>query len=85
MNQQKNAFIIAFYYLLRSSEMDPQTMFSSAIRNVISYGGSITTNAAVTGGMLGALLGYSNIEKISAKILTFDQDVEGIQRAEFLN
>lgn len=85
-DQQKNAFIIAFYYLLRASEMELKTMYNTAIRTTISYGGSTNANAAIVGGLIGALVGYNHIEKISVKVLTFDCDKEGVMnRAEFAN
>ena len=78
--------MIAFYWLLRSLDLDHKTLFQSAISTTISYGGSTNANAAIVGGMIGALVGYQQIESISGRVLTFDQDSgEGIKRAEFTN
>ena len=65
--------------------MDEKSLFFTVIQTTISYGGSTNANAAVVGGLIGALVGYQNFEHLSGKVLTFDQDKEGAKRDEFLN
>lgn len=43
------------------------------MRQIIKEGGDTDTNAAIAGGMIGALVGYKNIpEDLKQKVLNFD-------------
>ncbi len=63
----KHAFTLAFHFL-RSA-----TPFEDAIRETLRCGGDTDTNAAIVGGMLGALHGAEGIPKYMADpVLQFD-------------
>jgi len=52
--------------------------FKNTIREVISLGGDTDTNAAIVGGMIGALVGFSKIDEgMIKKLLMCDSSKEG--------
>lgn len=60
----KHGFVLSFHYLLRYEEGDAefrQNIYSYAMREIIQNGGDTDTNAAIVGGMLGALVGIKQI------------------------
>ena len=90
MGWHRHAIIFSFYYLLRYAEYTDKTNFySDCIRQIIKEGGDTDTNAAIVGGMLGALIGFKNIpEYMTQKVLNFDcEKIEGRgkPRPEFLS
>jgi ADP-ribosyl-[dinitrogen reductase] hydrolase len=56
----KHAFVLSFYWLLILDEED-QKCYHKAVRRTIQCGGDTDTNAAIVGGMVGALVGISAI------------------------
>ena len=62
-----------------------QSSFEDAISNVLSKGGDTDTNAAIVGGLIGALHGAHAIpEEMTAPVLGRDINSPGIARPEFL-
>lgn len=62
-----------------------QSSFTEAISNVLSMGGDTDTNAAIVGGLVGALHGAGSIpDSMKAPLLARDSDSPGIPRPEFL-
>mmetsp|Transcript_20910 Transcript_20910/g.32402 ORF Transcript_20910/g.32402 Transcript_20910/m.32402 type:complete len:90 (+) Transcript_20910:103-372(+) len=69
----KWGFWFSIYFLRRSVNIDPKAIYKHAIRLVIQQGGDTDTNAAIVGGVIGALVGFSNIpEDMTSKVLDFD-------------
>lgn len=63
----KHAFRAAFYHLRRRST------YHEALRDVLARGGDTDTNAAIVGGLLGALHGFQLIpDGIKGRMLLFD-------------
>lgn len=84
----KHAFILTYYFLLKYDPKDEATFFCDSIRQVIQLGGDTDTNAAIVGGMLGALLGLHNIPVYMIdKVMSYDCTQPGQQnpRPEFLS
>ncbi len=52
----KHGFVLAFMYL-----KEENISFNHAIRETIALGGETDTNAAIVGGMIGALVGKQGI------------------------
>ena len=64
----KHAFVLAFMYL-----KDNNISYQHAIRETIALAGDTDTNAAIVGGMIGALLGRKGIKNdYIEKVLTCD-------------
>ena len=71
----KHAFILSFYYLRKKTE------FTTAIKETLMRGGDTDTNAAIVGGMMGALHGYDAIpEALKMAVLEFDCCANGIRK-----
>ena len=97
MGWLQRAFVLSFYFLLRSVDYSQKNklndLYKDAIRLTIQEGGDTDTNAAIVGGMLGALVGIKNLPKeMVMKVLDFDctqvdeiEDDYGIPRPDFLN
>ena len=73
----QRAFVLSFFYLRRHrayTQKDQEAQFyKDAMRSIIREGGDTDTNAAIAGGMIGALVGLSKIdETMRNKVLTFD-------------
>lgn len=52
---------------------DDKGFYKECIRRTIQRGGDTDTNAAIVGGMIGALVGTHNLdESMVSKVLTFD-------------
>ena len=61
-------------------------MYKTCIKETIQQGGDTDTNAAIVGGMIGALVGYDKIpEDMKNKVLSFDPTTEGRRRPKFLS
>lgn len=55
----KHAFVLSFYYLLRTSQcQDLSSYLSDCTREIVSMGGDTDTNACIAGGLIGAYVGY---------------------------
>ncbi len=62
-----------------------QSSFEEAISNVLSMGGDTDTNAAIVGGIIGALHGASGIPQyMKEPVLARDSNSPGIPRPDFL-
>ena len=68
MGHIKNAIILSYYYLLRYKEYiskpdkyGNRNFYFDCLRQVIKECGDSDTNAAIVGGMIGALVGIKNI------------------------
>ena len=62
-----------------------QSSFTDAISSVLLMGGDTDTNAAIVGGMIGALQGASSIpDSMKMPVLARGIDAEGIPRPAFL-
>lgn len=46
---------------VHNKSLDSEPFFEKSIRNIIKKGGDTDTNAAIGGGMLGAVLGFKNL------------------------
>ena len=73
----QRAFVLSFFYLSRHrayNQKDQEAQFfKDAMRSIIREGGDTDTNAAIVGGMIGALVGLSKIdETMRNKVLSFD-------------
>ena len=53
----RHAFVLSYYWLLVLDEVDPDCYYK-ALRTTIQCGGDTDTNAAIVGGMIGALVGF---------------------------
>ena len=62
MGWLKWAFVLSFFFLLRSLKEKPKGFFKQVLRQTIKCGGDTDTNAAIVGGMIGAAVGYKLIE-----------------------
>ena len=63
----RHAFMLAFYHLRKASG------FKEAMEHTLLAGGDTDTNAAIVGGMIGALVGYHGIpDEIKMPVLEFD-------------
>ena len=58
----KIAFTYAFKYL-REYSQDMEDYFEYAIRSMLEKGGDTDTNAAIVGGLIGAVVGFTKIKK----------------------
>ena len=78
MGCHQRAFVFSFYYLLRYAEYQKpenssKNIYFDAMRQIVKEGGDTDTNAAIAGGMIGALVGLKNIPKdMSDKVFNFD-------------
>lgn len=89
----KHAFVLSFYYLLRSAEQGQQDYYKT-IKEIVSLGGDTDTNACIVGGMLGALVGFKQLDQNMVKkliecdvtsITKKDERVKGRYRPEWLS
>lgn len=56
----KHGFVLAFYFLAQAeSRTDYSEFYEEAIRQTIQLGGNTDTNAAIVGGLVGALIGVN--------------------------
>lgn len=66
------AFVLAFYHLRQRSS------FEASLSHALSLGGDTDTNAAIVGGLMGALHGVSSIPKwMLGPVLAFKPPGEG--------
>jgi len=73
------AFVHAFYHLLHG------TPYPEAIRAVVSIGGDTDTNAAIVGGLIGALHGISQIPRdLVTRVVQCDTRHAGRYRPQWL-
>lgn len=81
----RHAFVLSFYYLLSGKS------YEQGMREIIQQGGDTDTNAAIVGGMLGALYGLNQIPiDLLTKAVQFDctkpqKDGLGRKRPAFLS
>jgi len=66
MGWLQKAIVLSYYYLLRhveylKPENKEQDIYFDAIKYTIKEGGDTDTNAAIVGGMIGALVGFNGI------------------------
>ncbi len=62
-----------------------QSSYTDAICDVLAKGGDTDTNAAIVGGLIGALHGANAVpEEMKAPVLARDVNSPGIPRPEFL-
>lgn len=82
----KHALIMSFYFLLKSTKYEGD-IFEYAMKISIQSGGDTDTNACIVGGMIGAHVGFTNLnKKYVGKIFGFDcTRAERIKRPEFLS
>ena len=84
----KNGFVLSFYFLklYKSWNGSDKDYFTFSLRRTIQVGGDTDTNACVVMGMIGALVGYTNIpEKLLGNVLSFDCTKDSIKRNKFLS
>ena len=63
---------MSFYFLLKSTKYEGD-IFEYAMKISIQCGGDTDTNACIVGGMIGALVGFKNLnKKYVGKIFSFD-------------
>mgnify|MGYP000356022410 CR=1 FL=1 len=72
----QRAFVLSFYFLLRHKkyvQVGNTDIFYDSIRLTIQEGGDTDTNAAIVGGLLGALVGLKGIPAYMVqKVIGFD-------------
>ena len=96
MGWLQKAYVLSFYFLLRFDEYVKsglvERFYLDSIRAIITEGGDTDTNAAIAGGMIGALVGFNNIpDYMIDKIIKFDctkvtkSQQNGIRRPYFLS
>jgi hypothetical protein len=66
MGWLQRGFILSYYYLLRykqyqKPEHSERNFYHDAMRTIINEGGDTDTNAAIAGGMVGALVGFNSL------------------------
>ena len=74
MGWMKIAFAYAFYYLRKAGEegVSPD-LFVDTMRAILLEGGDTDTNAAIVGGLIGALVGLEGIPKSwRDKLIAYD-------------
>ena len=72
MGWVKIAFKYAFY-ILKNCDRENPSAFEHAMKTMLREGGDTDTNAAIVGGLIGALVGYNRIpEKYKLAIMNFD-------------
>lgn len=66
----RHPFVLAFFFMLRVGR---GISYVQAIEETIRQGGKATTNAAIVGGLIGAVVGQDQIpEEMRFKVLDFD-------------
>ena len=81
----KHGFILSFYYLLKATkevertgidEMNEQ-FYYDAIKDTISIGGDTASNAAIVGGILGAIVGIKRgiPQQMLHSLLRYDYEI----------
>ena len=99
MGWLQKAIILSYYYLLRHAEYlkdenKESNIYFDAIKYTIKEGGDTDTNAAIVGGMIGALVGFKGIlPHMTETVINYDcvnnprpsTDGYGIPRPDFLN
>ena len=74
MDWIKWSFVLAFYFLLRSDSIGKEKVFRYALRLTIQLGGDTDTNACIVSGLMGALVGLSNIPpEMISRVLGYTQ------------
>ena len=69
----KNSFIWAFYYLKHCY------FYEDAIKDILLKGGDTSINAAIVGGLIGALHGKNSLTKHHLKVL-----IKSIEKVDIL-
>jgi len=73
----KHAFILSYYFMLRSQCMEADKAYHHAICETIRQGGDTDTNACIVGGIVGAVVGLQNLpEDMLRKLISFDSTVD---------
>ena len=72
----KWAICLSYYYLMMSAEFELD--YSECIREIISLSGDTDTNACIAGAVIGAFVGFRNIDaEMVRKVLQCDITAEG--------
>jgi hypothetical protein len=74
MGWLKIAFTYSFYYLKHSDDYKTKdNIYSDLMEKILIEGGDTDTNAAIVGGMIGALVGYSGLPPTYIdKVMSFE-------------
>ena len=78
MGWLQKAIVLSYFYLLRhveylKPENKEQDIYFDSIKYTIKEGGDTDTNAAIVGGMIGALVGFNGIQSyMTDKVIGFD-------------
>ena len=78
----KHAFMIAFYFLLRSIKYnDLNIYFEKALKETLQLGGDTDANCAIVCGLMGALVGVRRVPvDMLSILLAFDDNQKGQHR-----
>ena len=82
----KWGFLFSYYFLMRYEALGDELIYKTAIRLSIQQGGDTDTNAAIVGGMIGALTGANKLpEYMVNKVLRYNhKDFGGRNRPDFI-
>ena len=74
MGWLKIAFNYSFYYLKNSDDYKiKENIYSELMEKILIEGGDTDTNAAIVGGLIGALVGYSGLPPAYIdKVMSFE-------------
>lgn len=73
MGHLSHAFILSFFHLALYRKFQLPDFYKLSMSQIIQLGGDTDTNACIAGGLIGALVGVSNIpEQMVKKIIQFD-------------
>jgi len=84
----KHAMTIAFFWLLQAKNYSDNLndFYQHAMKETLNLGGDTNANAAVVGGLIGALVGIRRMPRdMIEKLLQFDCTTEGEKRDDFLS
>jgi ADP-ribosylglycohydrolase len=65
----KHAIVLSFYFLLVHAKRGGNLTHFDVIKETIALAGDSDTNACITGGMAGALLGFNGLVENMVKIV----------------
>jgi len=83
MGWNRWAFELAFYFLARYDISDSE-LFDYSQRETLRLGGDSDTNCCIVGGLIGAAVGLSNIDKEKVNKVLKQSQVK-VKRPEFIN
>ncbi|CAI2373074.1 unnamed protein product [Moneuplotes crassus] len=85
----KHAFICCMRYLRLATESENpgEAFYANSLIEILKGDGDTDTNACIAGGLIGSIIGYSNLPSLStSKVLSWPSSPsDGIPRASFLH